>query len=218
MTATRIACGGRNQLVREPWSGRAARSRGFTLVEALVAVAILGLVALLAWRATAAMTDGEARLASESSRWQQVDAVLTRMEADLRASIPRRGRHGAGVEAPWSLLTEDAAGNALVVFTRAGPDAIDEPGSAGQRIGYRWRHGTIEALYWPQIDNPAGVEPVAFALLDGVASFRMVALAGAGETSDRWPMPGASEIPRGVRVELTLADGGGVIERWLALQ
>jgi hypothetical protein len=31
-------------------------------------------------------------------------------------------------------------------------------------------------------------------------------------------MPGASEIPRGVRVELTLADGGGVIERWLALQ
>jgi general secretion pathway protein J len=215
--ATRIAARREEQMREATITGLPCRSRGFTLVEALVAVAILGLVALLAWRATAAMTDGEARLASESTRWQQLDAVLTRIEADLRESVPRRGRHGAGVEAAWSLLPEDAAGNALVVFTRAGPDATDEPGSAGQRIGYRWRNGAIEALYWPQIDNSASVEPAAFALIDGVLRFRMVALAGAAESSDRWPVPGASDIPRGVRVELTLVDGG-TIERWLALQ
>jgi len=186
-------------------------------VEALVAIAILALVALLAWRATAAMTDGEARLATESAHWQQLDAVLTRMEADLRAAVPRRARHGAGIEAAWSLAREDSAGNALVVFTRAGPDAIDEPGSGGQRIGYRWRAGRIEALYWPQIDNPGSIDPIAFTLIDGVESFRMVALAGAEQWTEQWPLPGASEIPRGVRVQLTLTDGG-TVERWLALQ
>ena len=41
---------------------RALRRRGFTLVEVLVAVAILALVATIAWRGTAAMTDAEARL------------------------------------------------------------------------------------------------------------------------------------------------------------
>ena len=34
------------------------RQRAFTLIEVLVAIVILGVVALLAYRATAAMTDG----------------------------------------------------------------------------------------------------------------------------------------------------------------
>ena len=52
------------------------RPCGFTLVEALVAIAILALVAVLAWRATAAMADSDVRLAAERARWQQLDAVL----------------------------------------------------------------------------------------------------------------------------------------------
>jgi len=100
-------------------------ARGFTLVEALVAIAILALVALLAWRATASMTDSEVRLAAERARWQRLDAVLTRIEADLRASVPRAARRGAGTDAAWSLAPADAAGNALLVFTRAWPCAID---------------------------------------------------------------------------------------------
>jgi general secretion pathway protein J len=197
--------------------GMTRTPRGFTLVEALVAVAILGLVALLAWRATAAMTDGEARLAEESARWQQLDGLLTRIEADLRAALPRRARHGTITEAPWSLATLDAAGNALLIFTRAGPEAIDEPGVGGQRVGYRWRDGRVEALYWPQIDNPATSAPSTFALVDGVARFRIVAAGADDRWFDRWPPPGGSDLPRGVRVELTLADGS-TIERWLALQ
>jgi prepilin-type N-terminal cleavage/methylation domain-containing protein len=40
----------------------ALRARGFTLVEALVALLILAIVAVLAYRGTASLTDGEARL------------------------------------------------------------------------------------------------------------------------------------------------------------
>lgn len=193
------------------------KARGFTLVEALVAIAILALVALLAWRATAAMTDGEARLAAESVRWQQLDALMTRVEADLRTSIPRRARHGRDVEASWLLAPADAAGNALLVFTRAGPDALDEPGGSGQRIGYRLRADRVETLYWPHVDNPADSDPVAYALVDGVAGFRMLALTADDRWSDRWPIPGGADVPRALRLELALADGS-TIERWLALQ
>jgi prepilin-type N-terminal cleavage/methylation domain-containing protein len=59
--------------------------RGFTLVEALVAIAILGLVAVLAWRATASMTDSEVRLAAERTRWQRRDAVLNPGAGDFRS-------------------------------------------------------------------------------------------------------------------------------------
>jgi general secretion pathway protein J len=192
-------------------------ARGFTLVEALVAIAILALVALLAWRATASMTDSEVRLAAERARWQRLDAVLTRIEADLRASVPRAARRGAGTAAAWSLAPADAAGNALLVFTRAGPSAIDEPGSAGQRVGYRYRNQQIEVLYWPHIDNVSADDATSYGLTDDVASFRVFALTADDRWSDRWPLPGSLPIPRGVRVDLTLADGS-VVERLLVLQ
>ncbi len=194
-----------------------AAARGFTLVEALVAIAILGLVALLAWRATAAMTDSEARLANESARWRELDAVVARVEADLRAALPRRARSGNATEAALSLAPQDAAGDALLIFTRAGPDAVDEAGSGGQRVGYRLRDGRIEALFWPAIDNPAATVPVAYALTGGIRRFQVAAL-GAGEAwSERWPVTGDADLPRGMRVTLELADGTR-IERWIALQ
>lgn len=193
------------------------RSRGFTLVEALVAIAILALVALLAWRATTAMADGEAHLSAESRRWQQLDALMTRLEADMRKAVPRSVRHGAQTEPAWLAVPDDADGNTSLLFTRAGPDAPDEPGSGGQRVGYRFRDGRIEVLYWPHLDNVAATAPAAYALVDGVAGFRIAQLTPDGRWSDRWPFLGASAIPRGVRIDVVLADGN-VIERLLALR
>ena len=193
------------------------RPCGFTLVEALVAIAILALVAVLAWRATAAMADSDVRLAAERARWQQLDAVLTRVEADLRSAIPRPARRGTSLDAAWSLAADDAAGNALLVFTRAGPSAVDEPGSAGQRVGYRFRNGRVEVLYWPHIDNIDAESAVGYALTDDVAAFRVSALTADNRWSAQWPLPGSSAIPRGVRIELALADGSTVL-RLLALQ
>jgi len=194
-----------------------AATRGFTLVEALVAIAILGLVALLAWRATAAMTDSEVRLANESARWRELDTVVARVEADLRASLPRRARSGNATEAALSLAPQDAAGDALLIFTRAGPDAVDEAGSGGQRVGYRLRDGSIEALFWPAIDNPAATVPAAYPLTGGIRRFQVAALGAGDAWSERWPVTGDADLPRGLRVTLELADGLR-IERWIALQ
>jgi general secretion pathway protein J len=193
--------------------------RGFTLVEALVAIAILGVVALLAWRATETLTDSEARISAESRHWQQLDAVFARMEADMRQAVPREVRAPAAgaTQAAWLAAPEDAAGDTLLVFSRAGPDSIDEPGTAGQRVGYRLRGRRLEVLYWARLDDPAGEPPAAYALVDGVLRFRVLQLMNAGTWSAQWPLTGQGALPRGVRIELTL-DDGGVITRTLALQ
>ena len=189
---------------------------GFTLVEVLVAVAILAIVATIAWRGTAAMTDAEAHLAAESARWQRLDAFVARLEADVRVAIPRGVRAGSDREPAWWCTPDDAQGNSQLLFTRAGPDALDEPGVGGQRVAYRLRDGRVEVAYWPGLDHPSTTLPTAYALVDGIARLRILQLTDDGRWSDRWPMPGSPAIPRAVRVEITLADGS-VIDRWLAL-
>jgi len=192
-------------------------ARGFTLVEALVALLILAIVAVLAYRGTAAMTGGEAQLAEESARWRALDMVFTRLEADLRQAVPRASRHGDRLEAAFSSLPVDAAGNDAIVFSRAGPEFAVEPGMQGQRIGYRLRDGTLEVSFWPQLDNVANAAPIVYPLIGGIERFRVSALTGANRWSERWPLDRNDLLPRAVRVELTLADGTQV-ERWFALR
>jgi general secretion pathway protein J len=189
--------------------------QGFTLIEVLVALALLALTAVLAWQATAALVDGEVRLSDEAKRWRTLDLAFARLEADLRQAQPRAVKTPSGTEPAWIAATE-ANGASAIVFTRAGPEFDVEPGAPGQRIGYRVRGEALEVVYWPSLDR-ARDESTAYRLVDGVAGFRVDHLASTGQWMGGWPRFGESSLPRAVRVLLTLASGE-TIERWFALQ
>ncbi len=190
--------------------------RGFTLVEVLVALAILAITAALAYRGTAALVDGEVRLTSEATRWRTLDAVFTRLEADLRQAQPRPVRVGTAREPAWLAATE-AHGSSAIVFSRAGPEFDADPGAAGQRVGYRLRDGALEVVYWPGLDRAQGTRETAWTLVRGVTRLRIEHLDADGGWRDTWPRFGEPEIPRAVRILLVL-DSGEAIERWIALR
>jgi general secretion pathway protein J len=182
------------------------RSRGFTLVEALLALAIFATIAVLAYRATAALTDGETRLAGEAQRWRTLESFFVRFEADIRQAIPRSVRVGNARAAPW-LGTVGPGRQGALEFSRAGAEFSVEPGLGGQRVGYRWRDGTVEIAYWPHLDRPGGTAPAVYPLVPEVAQFELAYLARDGAWRDRWPGAMDADLPRAVRMTLLLADG-----------
>jgi general secretion pathway protein J len=186
------------------------------LLEVLLAIAIVALIAVLGYRALAALTDSETKLAAEATRWRTLDLFFARLEGDLRQAMPRPARLSDTREPAWVGIA-DATGNAVLAFSRAGPEFALEAGSAGQRLAYRFRDGTVEVLYWASYDRPRGVDPAAYALLDGVANFRLAYLTRDGAWVDAWPRSGETDLPRAVKVDLTLVSGE-TIERWLALR
>lgn len=192
------------------------RCRGFTLIEILIALVILGLIAVLGYRAVSSLSESEARLSAESERWRELDATFARMESDMRLAQPREVRTGEAAEPGW-FARKDDAGNAVLRVARSGPEFSLEPGSAGQRIGYRLRGGAIEVLYWPHLDQPASVVPTAYPLSTGIARFDIAYLDARGGWHDRWPLLGESALPRAARIQLTLDDGNSV-ERWITLR
>lgn len=194
---------------------RADPRRGFTLLEVLLAIGIVALIAALGYRALAALSESETRLTAEATRWRTLDLFFARLEADLRQAMPRPARLSDMV-APALLASADASGNSLLEFSRAGPEFALEPGSAGQRLAYRLRDGSIEVLYWASYDRPSGLEPTAYALLSGVTRFQIAYLTQSGAWADSWPVTGEAALPRAVKVDLTLSSGEA-IERWLAL-
>ena len=178
------------------------RTRGFTLVEVLVALAILAIFATFAWQATASLVDGEARLSAEAKRWQRLDAVFARLDADVRAAVPRSIRVAPRRE-PAFVGAADG-----FTFTRAGDASADA--AEGVRIAYRLRGDTLEIAYWPRLDRVAGVEPTAYPLAGGIARIDLRYLDDDGAWFERWPAPDREGLPRALAVALTLADGARV--------
>jgi type II secretion system protein J len=133
----------------------------------------------------------------------------------LRQAQPRAVRTSTGVEAPWIGATE-AHGGSAIVFTRAGPEFDNEPGSAGQRIAYRVREGALEVVYWPTLDRSRD-ESTVYRLVDGVAGFRVEHYASTGQWMTAWPRFGEAPLPRAVRVLLTLTSGE-TLDRLFTLQ
>jgi general secretion pathway protein J len=190
-------------------------AKGFTLVEALLALAIFGVIAVLAYRATSSLSDGEARLSAEAARWRSLETLFTRIEADFRQALPRGARVGGAREPAWLGTMDD--GRSAVVFTRAGSEFVVEPGPAGQRIGYRLRGGTLELAYWASLDHSPDANPAVFPLVGGLTDFRLEYLTRSGAWRDRWPLLGEDDLPRAVRLTLT-ADDGMKIDRLFALR
>jgi len=193
-----------------------AATPGFTLLELLVALSILALLSVLGYRAVASLAESEVRLSAETARWRSLDQFFMRLEADLRQAQPRAARVGGGIESAWQGGL-DLDGNAELRFSRSGPEFALEPGSAGQRLGFRLRNGALEVLYWPYLDVAAGSAPAPYALVDGIGRFRVDYLDSRGAWRERWPVEGEPPLPRALRVGLTLA-AGETVERWLVLQ
>jgi general secretion pathway protein J len=191
-------------------------SGGFTLLELLVALSILALLSLLGYRAVSSLADSEVRLSEEAARWRVLDQLFTRIEGDVRQALPRPARTGSGIEPPW-VGTTTGDGNGELQFSRAGAEFALEPGSPGQRIGYRFRDNAIEVVYWPYPDVSPAVEPTAYVLATGVTRFELDYLDPAGGWRRQWPLQGDPALPRAMRVRLTLSSGA-TLERWLTLR
>jgi type II secretion system protein J len=149
-------------------------ARGFTLIEALLALAIFAVIAVLSYRATASMAEGEAHLSAEAQRWRTLESLFTRFEADIRQAVPRSARVGAQREAAWVGATFD--GHAAIAFTRAGSEFVLEPGASGQRLGYRLNGSMLELVYWPAIDHEAAAKPTIYPMVNGVTGFDLAYL------------------------------------------
>jgi general secretion pathway protein J len=193
-------------------------TRGFTLIEVLLALMIAALLVTIGYRGLTQLLDSEQRLAEQSERWRALDRFFARLESDLRKAVPRGVRGPEGSEPAFILAGSGDNGRyaSLLRFSRAGGENM--VAAAGQRLDYRLADGKVEIVYWPYLDNPSASANVAYALVDGVESLRIQALTATSEWTDAWPAVSTTDaLPRAIRVEVRLASGES-LQRWYALQ
>lgn len=184
-------------------------SRGFTLVELLVALAIFGVLAAFAYRSLDAMLQSREALAKESRKWRDLSLFVGRIERDLSAVLEREARGASGTPlAPVSSSIEVVTAREGLALTRSGAPLHENALAAPQRVAYRLLDGRIERLSWLAVDAAPRAEPSAVPVLQGVRALRFRFLDARGEWRTGWGLPGANDrLPAAVEVTIELASG-----------
>ncbi|UCE30240.1 MAG: prepilin-type N-terminal cleavage/methylation domain-containing protein [Burkholderiales bacterium] len=112
--------------------------RGFTLLELLIAVALLAVLAVLSWRGLNSVIDTRDRLANASDDLRALTVAFSQLDEDLRRSWPVRVLIPG--EPPIVFVAE--RDGASMVLLREGGGALDPVRL--ERVAYRLRAGVFE--------------------------------------------------------------------------
>lgn len=194
---------------RSPGSGSEAKQRGFSLVELLVAMAVLAVLASVSFRGLSSILEAEAHVQSETRRWNDVAVAIAHMSRDLSLAVPRTVRDDAGhVRAAMTIGSPPDGTQSQLLVTRLGDGDGASSQSDLRRIEYRLRAGTLEYLVWPATDLAPGAAPSVNPVLENVAGLELRALSQDGTWSSEWPAgQQANALPRALEARIILAGG-----------
>lgn len=194
----------------------ARRGRGFTLIEVLVALAVFGVLSVVAYMALGQTLSNADLLGERMERLEAIQRTIRYLDSDLMQAAPRpvRGLLGDGYEP--AIRSSFASEYALEVTHGGWTNPAGLPRGTLQRSAYRIEDDELIRYHWRVLDRTINNEPIETVLLDGVESIEFRYLTTDGEGSEQWPPAnvagptGFRLRPRAVEVVLTLFNEGEI--------
>jgi general secretion pathway protein J len=189
-------------------------TRGFTLLEVLIAISIFALLALGTYRMLASVLASDESTRRHEAQLRELQRAFAVLEQDVAQIGPRPIRDGFGDIQP-ALVGE--AEPVAMEFTRLGwRNPLGSPRSNWQRVRWELLGSTLQRSYWPVLDQTLDSQPLPQKVLTEVRSLQLRYLDSQGNWLTDWAAePGAGnaqargqKLPRAIEVRLEHARYG----------
>jgi general secretion pathway protein J len=184
------------------------KSRGFTLLEVLIAVAIFVIVGAMAMGGYNELVKQNGIVQASAKRTRAVQATVQRMVLDFEMIDPRPVREPIG-DSVEPALRADSRNELLVELTHSGwTNPAGTPRSTLQRVAYRLTDKKLRRDYWNVLDRTQAADSNSALMLDRVTSVGLRFMDANRTWHEQWPPLGysAPDAPRArpIAVEITL--------------
>ena len=168
------------------------RLRGFTLIELLVAMAILAIIAAMAFGGLNNLIDQRELARERTERWREIQLAMRLVTQDIAQLHPRPVREGFGEGYRPAVLANVEAEFALELSRGGWPNPVGFPRGSVARVAYDWEDDVLVRYHWPVLDRTPDSLPVRTELLDGVVNVEVRFMDQGGDWQLEWPAFGAS--------------------------
>ncbi len=186
------------------------KARGFTLLELLVAISVLAVVSIIAWRGLDSLVGTRERLEPESDRARALLTVFGQLDRDLATAA---NPQFIGATTPTLTLATASDGNVAIQLQRLAPPGPDGA-SRIQSVIWQLEGDTLVRQSSPPATRIAPVAAESWqnaVLLTGVTRLRArLWRNGQGWTTEApapTPPGTAVENPPGLEIEIERSDG-----------
>jgi len=181
-------------------------SRGFTLIEVVIAMAIFAILAALAYSGLQSVIDSKSHTEAGLERLQAVQMSMLTLGNDLQQIAPRDAQDALGGKL-HKLSTQSS--EYLVEFTRSGwRNPADSPRSSLQRVAYKLDEDRLIRVYWSHVNRADEERRVERVLIDNIESLQLRFLNEQQEWTEDWPeaavLTSSNESPVPLAIEATL--------------
>ena len=190
--------------------------QGFTLIEVLVAMAVFGVLTILAYMALGQTLSNADMLTHRMDRLQAIQRTMRFLSNDLSTTAPRPVRNQLGDGYSPALMISQSNDFALAVTHGGWNNPAGLPRSTQQRSVYLLDEDRLLRVYYNVLDATYSNDAISTEILTGVLSLEFRLMEDGGQTINQWPPVGAQGSsalrlrPRAVEIILTLEDEGEI--------
>jgi general secretion pathway protein J len=182
------------------------RSRGFTLLELMIAITIFSIIATFAYTGLDVVLDTKQQTEQHLDRLAKLQLGLHLIQQDIEQIVDRPVRNAYGDTEP--AIVSDSLSELLLELTRSGyANPMKMPRSQLQRVGYQLEEKTLYRVTWPVLDRAQDTEPRRQKLFDGVEELTFSFFDQDMKRKTSWPPTASGEsgeapetLPKGIEL------------------
>ncbi len=190
------------------------KSKGFTLLEVLIAVAIFAVISGIAYSGLSSVLTASHKTQAVNRSLQELQLAMSLMHQDLTQIVDRSVSDEFGDTQP--AVKSGGSFEKIIRFTRRGwRNPAQRTRSTLQRVAYRIDENTLIREYWQHLDRAPNPKIVSLPLLEKVKELSFRYYDQSNNWQQQWPPLSQAQdkpvpLPRAIEMKLDTEQWGEI--------